>query len=118
MAKKDYTRFSKQQEYKPASKKVEETNDAVEIKEVTEPVVIEESTEVKEEPKTSFGVVTNCLRLNVRKSPSATAEIEYVIEALTEVSIDLKESTKDFYKVCTSAGVEGFCMKKFIAIKQ
>lgn len=118
MAKKDYTRFSKHQEHEYASKKVEETNDAVEIEEAVESVVIEESKEVKEEPKTMFGVVTNCLRLNVRKSPSTTAEIEHVIEALTEVSIDLKESTNDFYKVCTSAGVEGFCMKKFIAIKQ
>jgi hypothetical protein len=31
--------------------------------------------------------------------------------------IDEKESTEEFYKVCTAAGIEGFCMKKFIAIQ-
>ncbi len=74
---------------------------------VEEPVVVEE---VK-------GYITNCLKLNVRAEADKTAEILCVLEDDAEVIIDLNKSTAEFYKVCTSAGVEGYCMKKFIAVK-
>ncbi len=64
------------------------------------------------------GVVTNCLRLNVRKEPKADAEVIAVIDALSEVMIEVPASYGDFYKVCTAAGIEGFCMKKYIALRE
>ena len=74
---------------------------------VVEPVV--ETTEV-------LGVVAGCEKLNVRSAPNTDANIVTVLAAGTEVMIDEAESTADFYKVVTGAGVEGFCMKKFINI--
>lgn len=65
-----------------------------------------------------IGVVVNCLELNVRELPSKDAKIICVIKCLTEVVVDEDESTDDFYKVYLESGVEGYCMKKFIAIRK
>ena len=44
------------------------------------------------------------------------ADVAVVIDALTQVCVDLDASTEDFYKVTTSDGIEGFCMRKYIAL--
>lgn len=101
MSRKDYTKFSK-----------------------TEPIVIQ--AEPIEEPVTlmgpiqvvpTVGIITNCTKLNIRKEPAMTAEILCVVDSRTEVIVNLDESTDDFYKVCTAAGVEGYCVKHFITVK-
>lgn len=71
-----------------------------------------------EEKKTIVGVVTDCLRLNLREKPDPGATVLMVIPASTEVTIDLEASTDKFYRVCTAAGVEGFCMRKYITIRE
>lgn len=63
----------------------------------------------------NIGIVTNCTNLNIRVEADPDAHIVAVIPALTEVLIDSDASTNDFYKVCTAAGIEGFCMRKYIA---
>lgn len=68
--------------------------------------------------KPVHGIVTDCLRLNVRKEPEIDAEVVTVIPALSKVTVDLDASTETFYKIRTAVGVEGFCMKKFIAIRR
>lgn len=75
----------------------------------------------KEDPKPVMGVVTNCIKLNVRRRPRVDPKPTSVVAtlpALTDVEIDEGKSTEEFYKICTAAGIEGFCMKKFIAVKQ
>jgi hypothetical protein len=68
---------------------------------------------------TCIGVVTECIQLRVRETPDASKENTIgVLTFADEVLVDLKSSTTEFYKVITSAGVEGYCMKKFINIKQ
>lgn len=64
-----------------------------------------------------FGLVTNCKKLNVRERPTVHAPVICEIVCQTELMIDEKESTEEFYKVYTAAGIEGFCMKNFIAIQ-
>lgn len=64
-----------------------------------------------------IGVVSNCKKLNVRERPAVDAPIICEVVYQTELMIDEKESTEEFYKVCTTEGIEGFCMKKFIAIQ-
>lgn len=64
------------------------------------------------------GVVTDCLKLNLRRRPREDADVVTVIPALTEVVIDMEASTDDFYKVCTASGIEGFCMRKYIVIRK
>ena len=64
------------------------------------------------------GVVTDCMRLYVRKDPSPDGEVVTVIDCLSKVMVDMKGSTDEFYKVCTASGAEGFCMRKYIALKR
>lgn len=71
-----------------------------------------------EERKPVIGVVTDCLELNLREKPNPNATVLTVISALTEVAVDMDVSTDSFYKVCTAAGIEGFCMRKYIAIRK
>lgn len=74
--------------------------------------------EAADEPHTGSGIITDCLYLNVRKQPDIHADVAVVIDALTQVCVDLDASTEDFYKVSTSDGVEGFCMRKYIALSK
>lgn len=105
MSNTNYTKFSNN---KPEKKPVEIQNGVAE----TEEVVVEQKTEEVKEP--TYGIVYNCKKLNVRVAPYVDADIECTIDEDSKVIINEAESTEDFYKVCTAAGVEGFCMKDYI----
>lgn len=74
--------------------------------------------EMEEEPKYVMGIVTDCTRLSIRKRPESDSEILCKAEALSEVMIDYSKSNNKWFCVCTSAGIEGFCLRRFIAIKE
>ena len=97
----DYTKFSRESAESGAIETVKN--------------ITEEVKETKPEPK--IGIVTDCIKLNVRKNPNPNAEIICEVSAATDLMIDEEQSTDIFYKVFTAAGVEGYCMKKFVTIK-
>lgn len=72
----------------------------------------------EEIPSTKEGVVTDCLRLNIRKEPSMDAKILCVVDLCTTLKVDMNRSTDEWFSVCTENGVEGFCMKKYVTIKR
>ena len=104
MGKMDYTKFTN-------------AHEKIKAEELQNGVVKVAETPIEEVAVEKIGIVENCARLNVREEPDAEAEVVCVLAAQSEVTINEKESTKDFYKICTAAGAEGFCMKKFIRIK-
>lgn len=63
------------------------------------------------------GIVIDCKNLNVREQPDGEADVLGTIPADSEILIDESESTSEFYKVCAVSGLEGFCMKKYIAVQ-
>ena len=71
------------------------------------------------EPKFVEGVVTDCIALNIRKSPSMDADVVHVADSGCRVTIDLEHSMADWYRVVKifDEEVYGFCMKKFIEKK-
>lgn len=79
--------------------------------EVVQPIVVEE-------PKPVFGVVSGCAKLNIRKSPSPNGNVICTVNENTKLMIILEESTAEWYKVCNSAGLNGFCMKKYVTVKE
>lgn len=91
-----------------------------------EPVVVETTIKeddvtpviVEPEVKPVIGIVTGCEKLRVREQANANATVVCEIKVGSEVMIDEEESAGAFYKVCTGAGVEGFCMKDYIVINQ
>lgn len=86
--------------------------------ELTEEIAtIIEAPVVEPVPAPTIGVV-NCKLLRVRSEADATADnVICELPEGTEVQLIKAGSTVDFYKVITTAGAEGFCMKKFITIK-
>lgn len=66
--------------------------------------------------KSDIGKVIDCENLNVRKEPDIDASVLGFIPVNSEVKIDHEQSTDDFYSICSASGLEGFCMKKYIAI--
>ena len=87
----------------------------VDSTEIAEDTRVEEN---EEAVKNIIGVVTDCLKLNIRKEPNKDSDVVVVVTCLDELKIDLDASTDDWYAVCTVAGIEGFCMKKFVAVRQ
>lgn len=126
---KNYSKFSQKKEDVNLEETFPET-EAVEADAEQEPImdpvveteaeqaqeIVEESQEVEEAVPT-VGFVDNCECLRVRKESNVDSEELCIINKLSEVVIDLDNSTDYFYKVTTSDGVEGYCMKKFITIK-
>ena len=77
---------------------------------------------VEESPKkeSKVGIVANCEKLNLRRSPLKDSDGANIITELlpgVAVVIDEDESTPNFYKVITEAGLEGYCMRQFIEVK-
>ncbi len=64
------------------------------------------------------GTVTNCLSLNLRAEPKTEARILAELTALDKVTVNMDKSTDEFYSVRSSSGVNGYCMRKFIAVKR
>lgn len=118
----NYSSNNYRAEEKPDEVKVEDPVSSEIAEDVTEDIteVTEAETEtahVIEVVKPKVGIVTGCIKLNVRKAASSTAEILGVIEEGSEVQIDNDFNAPDFYKVSAATGMEGFCMKKFITVK-
>ncbi len=83
---------------------------------VEEEIAVEENTTESVEPSTVLGVVTECVKLRVRSTPEIADNVLAEIILASEVLVDLKESTDEFYKITTEAGLEGYCMKRYINI--
>ncbi len=85
---------------------VEELGDIDDIEEIGAPV----------EPK--FGVVSNCVRLNVRTEPNINSEILCMVDAGVRLMIDPANSNEGWFNVFTNAGIEGYCMKEYVEIEE
>lgn len=125
MSKHNYTQYSNNKNQKNEFNAVEEVTSIVpEVAPVEEPVVVvneapeiavvEETVETVTLPETVVGVIANCSKLNVRTAPVANAEVVSVLDVNTEVEIDVANSTDEWFCVCTAAGIDGYCMKKFV----
>lgn len=67
--------------------------------------------------KTLKGVVSGCVKLNIRKAPKTTAPIVCTVNARTVLEIVNGEMVDGWYKVITETGAEGYCMVQYIIIK-
>ncbi len=116
MARKNYSKIYKEKENEvtPVEEVQIMTSQVKEIVENNEGIEVNEVVEVTNLVK---GVISGCRKLYVRKKPNKGSVHLCILDAGTEVTVNTAESTEDFYKVCTAAGIEGYCMKKFMSIK-
>ena len=112
---KDYRKeYNKSQTDKVEEELVEELDERIEDNNEAEEEKQQEETKTQPEPV--YGVVHNCEKLNVRKQPSKDSEIVFVLNEGSEISIDEENSTEERYSITHASGVEGFCMKQFVAM--
>lgn len=111
MSNRNYTNYSKPAKKAPQPEVPTEVNEVVDAPKTDTPIV-------PEPKKPLIGIVANCFSLNVRTGPSKDSDVICEILSKSEVEIDESESSEDFYKICTASGVEGFCMKKFIEVRE
>ena len=81
---------------------------------------IQSTSEAVSDPYNKKGMVYNCAKLYVRKSPSKSASSTGVLDSGSIVDINNNKSTEDFYAVRISMNnqiLKGYCMKKFISIE-
>lgn len=99
------------------------TNEVNETVEQVEETIneVEESTNKIEETKKEvteevIGKIIEFEKLYVRKEASKYSEPVGIVTDKDYLSIDIIHSTDDFYKVITSNGLEGYCVKEFVKI--
>lgn len=80
--------------------------------------VTEEVPAPKKQAKKVKGTVVGCRKLNVREQMNLGSAVLCVLPASSEVKVIVDEKHDDWYHVFTKTGVEGFCMKKYIAVNQ
>ena len=96
---------------------IREAKDA-ELREKLNTTETPETSKAPEAPTPLTGKVIGCTCLNMRNANSIDAKIVAVIGAGSIVTIDESKSTPDWYYVTNEDGVEGFCMKSYIAEKK
>ena len=85
---------------------------------IVEPVEEPKDEETKDENIKGAKLV-KCTKLNVRKEANKNADVVCIINEKSVITVNVEESTEDFYKVYTSDKevlIEGYCMKEFISI--
>lgn len=92
-----------------------------EVTEIPEVETPEEftKTNIKEninEANEVIGKINGFEKLYVRSQADKESEPVGIVNTLDELYIDLEKSTEEFYKVLTSNGLEGYCIKKFVKI--
>lgn len=60
------------------------------------------------------GVTTT--RLNIRSTPAVADNVVTVVNEGTVVMIDYPVEDGEWFKIYTEAGIEGYCMKKFVKV--
>lgn len=88
------------------------------VKEVADTVVdAEEPTTIVPAP-IKHGVVVNCDRLNVRMYPRTESKVLCIINRDDEVEVHDSIDPVNFYKIMTTDGIIGFCVKEFISLRE
>ena len=94
------------------------TNEVNETVEQVEETInkVEKTTNEIEETEEVIGKIIEFEKLYIRKEASKDSEPVGIVTDKDDLSIDIIHSTDDFYKVITSNGLEGYCVKEFVKI--
>ena len=120
MSKHNYTQYSakKTNNYDAVTTTTSNVEPAYEIKMdntiKSEVEFINETVDTVTLPETVTGTVVDCSKLNIRVAPNIDADIACVLDVKSEIEIDVAKSTDEWFYICTAAGIEGYCMRKFV----
>ena len=104
------------EEVEETVEEVTETTEEVVEEHITEPEIIVPNIEDGVENNEVIGKISGFEKLYVRKESNKDSEPVGIVTDKDDLSIDLSHSTDTFYKVITSNGLEGYCVKEFVKI--
>ena len=104
------------EEVEETVEEVTETTEEVVEEHITEPEIIVPNIEDSVENNEVIGKISGFEKLYVRKESNKDSEPVGIVTDKDNLSIDLSHSTDTFYKVITSNGLEGYCVKEFVKI--
>lgn len=65
-----------------------------------------------------IGIVSNCETMTIRAEPSIIGDVIGTLPSGSEVMIEDEKPLSGFYKICTASGIEGYCMKHFVKMRE
>ena len=86
----------------------------VETVEPVKPVLVQETVHTVTLPTMVKGVVAHCSKLNVREKPIINSSIVCILDATSEIEIDISKSTENWFYIQSAIGAKGYCMKEYI----
>lgn len=114
MSKHNYSQYSKKSNG-TVNRTVKSTSPVKTTPEVKMEVdLVPETVDTVTLPATVTGVVVNCIKLNVRAEPNRDSDIVCVLDAKSEIIIDVNKSVDGWFYVSTAGNVNGYCMRKYI----
>lgn len=122
MSRRNYSKYSEKnnnviEEVVETEETIEATIDEAVIEnESPEIVLVEETVETVTVPEIVVGTVVGCTKLNVRENPNTAAAVLCVLDAAAEIKIDVAKSNNEWVNVLTAAGIDGYCMRKFVNV--
>lgn len=78
---------------------------------------VEELVEEVEPKVDPVYMINNCKKLNIRKKPNKNSDVLGVVTAVNTLTIEEIKSKPEWVKVITDSGIEGYCMKQYVAVK-
>ena len=76
--------------------------------------MVQETVKTVTLPELVKGTVVRCAKLNVREKPIVSSDIVCVLNAMSEIAVDPKKSTTNWFYVICVTGAEGYCMREYI----
>lgn len=110
LSKRNYTQYSNKNHNTANDSRV--AANAATVTSAVKPM--EETVETVALPKIVKGVVVNCTKLNVRENCIVDSDIVCVLDAMSEVEIDVDKSVDHWFYIYTAIGAEGYCMKQYV----
>lgn len=98
------------------NKNSEAVNVEPEVTETVTETAQDTTPEVATKPEMVEATVSNCTKLNVRKSANKKASVVCVISAGDKVQVNMSESSDKWYKVTTKNKKNGYCMVNFVTL--
>ena len=127
MSKHNYSQYSNKnnrgnnQNINQKHKSIEKIHEAIEVKMDTIPVkpvetvaLANEAVETVALPNTVKGIVSHCAKLNVRENATVDSGIVCVLDAMSEIEIDVNKSTSNWFYIYSATGAEGYCMRQYV----
>lgn len=69
-------------------------------------------------PETVNGIITNCVKLNIREKADINSKVLCVIPEGSEVTVHSGTLPNEWFSIITDSGIEGFCMSKYVTIEE